>query len=107
SARLVGRAVGGRGELTERVLRRNPRLDVVLACRARAEVARGRVDDAVAQAEGLEHALLPAEQAEVLGLGLFRRRVDKHLELVELVHADDAAGIATVRPGLAAVAGGP
>ena len=43
----------------------------------------------------------------MLPLRLFGRGVDEHLELVELVHADDAAGVLAVRPGLAAVAGRP
>ena len=106
-ARLVGRAVRRRGELAVRALRRHPGLDVVLARRARAEVAGGDVDDAVAEAEVLQHPLLQRDEAQVLGLGVFGRRVDEHLELVELVHADDAAGVLAVRPGLAAVAGRP
>ena len=43
----------------------------------------------------------------MLRLGVLGRRVDEHLELVELVHADDAAGVLAVGAGLAAVAGRP
>ena len=40
-------------------------------------------------------------------LGLFRLAVDKHLELVELVDAEDAAGVLATGAGLAAEAGRP
>src|SRR3546814_9850387 len=43
----------------------------------------------------------------MLGLGGVGLGVDEHLELVELVHADDAAGVLAVRAGLAPVAGRP
>ena len=40
-------------------------------------------------------------------LGLFGLAVDEHLQFVELVHAQDAAGVLAVGAGLAAEAGGP
>ena len=40
-------------------------------------------------------------------LSLFGSCVDKHFQLVELVHADDAAGVFSAGSGFAAVAGGP
>jgi hypothetical protein len=107
SARLVGRAVARRGELAVRALRGHPGLDVVLAGGAGSEVSRRDVDDAVAEAEVLQHLLLQRDEAQVLRLGILGRRVDEHLELVELVHPDDAAGVLAVRAGLAAVAGRP
>ena len=106
-SRLERRAVRGRRELAVRVLGRHPRFDVELAGGARAEVAGRHVDDPVAEAEGLQHLLLPGDEAVVLGLGVLRERVDEHLELVELVHPDDAAGVLAARAGLAAVAGRP
>jgi hypothetical protein len=41
----------------------------------------------------------------VLGLRLGRVDVGEHLDLVELVHPDDAAGVLAVAAGLAAEAG--
>ena len=43
----------------------------------------------------------------MLGLGVGRVDVAEHLELVELVHADDAAGVLAVAAGLSAVARRP
>ncbi len=43
----------------------------------------------------------------MLGLGILRRRVDEHLQLVELMHADDAARVLAVGARLAPVAGRP
>ena len=48
-----------------------------------------------------EHLALPAEQALVFGLGVLRLAVDEALHLVELVHADDAAGVLAVAARLA------
>ena len=52
-----------------------------------------------------QHLLFPGQQAFVLSGGLFNGGVDEHLHLVELVHADDAAGVLAVRAGFAPVAG--
>ena len=43
----------------------------------------------------------------MLGLGVLGAAVGEHLRLVELVDADDAAGVLAGGPGLAPVAGGP
>ena len=43
----------------------------------------------------------------MLGLGILGPAVDEHLDLVELVHPDDAFGVLAVAAGLAAVAGRP
>ena len=69
------------------------RLAVVLAGGGAAEVAGRGVDDAVGHVDGGEHLLLEAEQALVLGCGVLGAAVDEHLDLVELVHPDDAAGV--------------
>src|SRR5690606_34865730 len=107
AARLERRAVRRRRELEVALLRGQPRLAVELARGARPEVARGGVDDAVRQVDETQHLLLPAEQALVLRLGVRRVAVGEHLDLVELVHADDAAHVLAVRAGLAAVARAP
>src|ERR1019366_4579484 len=107
SARLVGGAVARRGQLAIRALGGNPRLDVVLACGARAEVARGDIDDTVGEFARLQHRLLEAHEATVLRLGILRQNVAEHLELVELVHAKDAAVVPARRSRLATVAGRP
>ena len=100
---LEGRAVGGRRELAVATLGRHPRLTVELARRRPAEVTRRGVDDAVGHLDRGEHLLLEGEQALVLGHGILGTAVDEHLDLVELVHADDAAGVLAVGAGLAAV----
>src|SRR5690606_24641726 len=107
AARLERRAVARGGELAVGALGGNPGLDVELACGARAEVARGGVDHAIRQTEALQHPLLHREQTLVLGLGIRGVDVAEHLELLELVHADDAARVLAVAARLAAVAGRP
>ena len=96
--------VRGRRDLAIRALRRNPRLDVELACRTAAEIARSHVDHAIGQFQSVDELALPCKQAFVLSLGILRTAVGEHLDLVELVHADDAAGVLAVRTGFAAVA---
>src|SRR6185295_14764417 len=94
-------------QLAIAALRRHPRLAVELARRRTAEVAGRRVDDAVRHLDLGEHLPLPAEQPQVLSLRLFRAAVGEHLDLLELVHPDDAPGVLAVGAGLAAVAGRP
>ena len=97
-------AVRGRGELAVAALGRDPRLAVELADRRQPEVAGSGVDDPVGELELVEELLLPREQPLVLGVRLLERRVDEHLDLVEPVHPDDAAGVLAVRAGLLAEA---
>src|SRR6478735_817697 len=104
-ARLEGGAVRGRGQLAVGALGGDPGFAVKLAGSGIAEVPRGRVDHAIGQLALGQHLLFPGQQARVFGGGLLDRGVDEHLHLVELVHADDAAGVLAVRTGLAAVAG--
>ena len=54
-----------------------------------------------------QHLALPAQQPVVFGLGLVRLAVDEALDLVELVHADDAAGVLAVAARLPAEARRP
>ncbi len=54
-----------------------------------------------------QHLTLPPEQPLVLGLGILGSAVDESLDLVELVHADDAAGVLAVTARLPPEAGRP
>ena len=107
AAGLEGRAVARRGQLEPARLRRQPGLAVELAGGAAAQVARGHVDHPVGQPEGGEHPLLQGQHPLVLGRGVRGVAEGEHLDLVELVDADDAAGVLAVAAGLAAVAGRP
>lgn len=71
------------------------------------KVARSRVDHPVGQADEREHLLLEREQMRSCSAAASSTRAYEHLDLVELVHADDAAGVLAVRAGLAAVARAP
>src|SRR5699024_11912733 len=67
----------------------------------------GGVADAVGDVDPRHHLPLPVEQALVLRVGVLDAAVGEHLHLVELLAADDAAGVLAVAAGLAAVAGAP
>ena len=103
--RLVVRAVAAAGELPVALLAREPRLAVELLRRRGAEVAGGDVHHLVRDAEALQDRLLGREDHQVLGRALLRRAEAEHLDLVELVHAQDAARVAAGGAGLAAEAG--
>ncbi len=103
---LVVGAVGARDELAEAALAREPALDVVLLRCGEVEGARDNVDDLVREADGLEVVLcvldhllhhLPGDCA--LGGG-----DAKLLNLLELVHAEDASSVAAMRANLLAEA---
>jgi len=87
--RLEVGAVRARGDFTEAGLAGHPGLTVELAGRRCAEVADGDVLHAVMQAERAQDLLLDTQDPEVFGgrtLGVGER---KHLDLVELVHAEN------------------
>src|SRR5690349_11164976 len=105
AARLVVGRVRAGGELAVAALARDPGLAVVLLRRRGAEVADGDVDDAVGDLELAEDPLLDRQQALVLLTGGVRLDKREHLDLVELVDAEDAAGVAAGGAGLAAEAG--
>ena len=104
---LEGGAVRRAGQLAVGALGGEPRLDVVLARGAGAQVTGGDVDHAVGQLQRLEELLLPLQQPQVLGGSVLGCTEAEHLDLVEPVHADDAAGVLAVGAGLAAEAGRP
>src|SRR5699024_3077546 len=106
-AGLEGGAVGGGGQLQVPLLSGQPRLAVELAGGAGAQVPGSGVDHPVGQIHQGEHVLLPTEELFVLGGCVLLAHVGEHLHLVELVYADDAAGVLAVGAGLAPVAGGP
>ena len=88
----VGR-VRARSELAVALLARQPRLAVVLLGRRGAEVADRDVHHPVGQLERLQDVLLDREKAVVLGARLLGLAEHEHLDLVELVHAEDAARV--------------
>src|SRR5439155_13370414 len=104
-ARLEVSRIRAGGDLAVALLAREPRLDVVLPRRRRAEVARGDVDDAIRQADRLDELLLDCEEPLVLAPGLLGPAVDEHLDLVELVDAKHPTRVLPRRTGLAAKAG--
>ena len=107
AARLVGGAVRGGGQLAVGALGGDPRLAVELAGCGGAQVACGGVNHAVCEAAALQHFLFEGQQLCVHLFCLLDGAVDEHFSLVELVHANDAAGVLTCGACLAAVAGGP
>ena len=97
--------IGATGDFEVGVLAGSPDLDVVGFGAAEAEVAGAKLDDAVMEAEELEHLLgIGGERFEFRVGGLRGGELDQ-LDLVELMDADEAAGAEAGRPGLAAEAG--
>src|SRR5213078_4320544 len=85
-------------------LRRQPHFDVVLLRRSGAELARRAADDTVREAQPAHDRLLQREDRLELVPGPIGMGEAEHLRLVELVHTEDAAGVLSVRAGLAAKA---
>ena len=104
---MVGRAVRGTGQLTERILGGNPCFNIELASSTGTQISCSDINDTVCQSQRLQHAFLPGDETVVLCLCFFRSCVDKHFQLVELVHTNDAAGVLAAGSGFAAVASGP
>ena len=104
AAGLIVGAVRAAGQLAEALLAREPDLDVVLTGGRGAEVADGDVDHAVREAERLRNRLLDREQMQVLVPALVGMAEREHLDLLELVQAEDAARVATGGARLAAEA---
>jgi hypothetical protein len=86
-------------------LPRQPRLDVELLRGRGAEIVDGDVHDAVGDPQRGHDLLLDRQQPLMLVGGLLRPHEREHLDLVELVDAEDPARVASGRPGLAAEAG--
>ena len=101
-------AVRGRGQLAVACPGSGTTPRVVLAGGAGAEVAGGDVDDPVRQLERLAGTPPPtASSRRCSAARLLGPAEGEHLDLVEPVHPDDAAGVLAVGAGLAAEAGRP
>src|SRR5436190_21384608 len=105
AARLVVGRVRAGGELAEALLTGQPRLDVVLLRRRRTEIVCSNVHHPVGHAEVLHDALLDREQPFVLGRRVLGPNEREQLDLVQLVHAKDAACVPPRGARLAAEAG--
>ena len=86
------------------VLARQPHLDVVGLLRRKAHVAGAERDDAVMQAEQLEHFLSASQHALVLFFRFFRRGDRDQFHFRELMLTDHAACIAAGGAGFGAEA---
>ena len=104
AARLVVRRVRARRHLAVALLEREPRLDVVLLRRRRAEVAGRDVHDAIREAERLQEPFLELEHPLVLVPRRLGLDEDEHLDLVELVDAEHPARVLPRRARLPAKA---
>ena len=101
---VVGR-VRARGQLAVAALARQPGLAVVLLGRRRAQVVDRDRHHPVGDLELLEDRLLDRQQPLVLGLALLGLDEAEHLDLVELVHAEDPARVLAGGARLAPEAG--
>src|SRR5699024_11651183 len=96
TTRLESSAVRGRSQLTVSILSRDPSLGIKLAGSRSTQVTAGNVDDSIVQVHRIEHLALHGQQLLMLLLGVFRLAIGEHFNLVELVDAQNAAGILTV-----------
>jgi hypothetical protein len=88
---------GDRGDLAIGVLPGQPGLDVVGAPCAEAHVTHAQHDRAVGNAKTLKDALGAAEHAFLLFVRLIGMGDRHHLDLLELVLAEHAGGVAACR----------
>src|SRR5437870_3012680 len=95
-AGLEIRAVRGAGQLEIALLAWQPRLTVELAGSACTEITTGDVDNPERQLESGQKLPLPAEQPLMLLSRIVQPAEREHLDLVEPVHPDDAAGVLAV-----------
>ena len=105
AACLVGGAVRGRGQLAVGALGGDPRLTVEFACGRGAQVPCGGINHAIRKTAFLQHFLFEGAHLLVYFFRLLHLAVDEHFGLVELVHANDTAGVFTGSTGFTAVAG--
>jgi hypothetical protein len=99
--RLVVVVQGAARHLEPAADARRPYLEVVRLRIGEAEVAAGQQQHAVAQAEPLQHGLRVRRQLVERRAARVRPLEPHQLDLVELVHAQDAARVLAVRAGLA------
>jgi hypothetical protein len=93
-----------RGDLAIGVLPRQPDLDVMGAPRAEAHVAGAQHDRAIGQAQRSRMPSAQRGHAVELGVGVIGMGDRHHLDLLELVLAQHARGVAARRAGLGAEA---
>ena len=106
AASLEVTAVGAGADLLVGVVARQPDLDVVGLTGREAQVAGAQANHAIRKTQLLQQVLGLGGHALELLVGLLRFSELDHLDLVELVLTDDAAGVATGGTGLLAEAGG-
>ena len=85
---------------------REPGFAVELACCRRSEISGGDVNHAVWEFERVEEFAFETEQLLVFSQSIFLPAVGEHLDFVEPVHPEDAAGVLAVGAGLPSEAGG-
>src|SRR5207245_8384041 len=100
SARLVIGAVAAADHLTVRVLPRKPGLDIILLRGDRADVPGADVHDAVRDLEGAVDRLAVRAEFLVPGPAVLRPAEDELLDLVELVHPEEAFRVDAVAADL-------
>src|SRR6266568_7501427 len=100
--RLVVRAVAATDDLAVLLLPRKPRLDVVLLRGDRADVPRADVDDAVWNLQGAIDRLAVRSELLVPRPTVLRPGEDELLDLVELVHPEEALRVDAVPADLPA-----
>ena len=86
-------------EIAVGILRRQPHFQIVSFARAEAHVAGAQQHLAVRQVQQLQHFFRVAGQLFQGIHRIFRTNDLHHFNLVELVHADQTAGVTAVRTG--------
>src|SRR6266481_1514611 len=105
--RLEGFAVRAGRDLSKFVARRQPDFDVVGFCRSKAHVAGAEQHGAIVQAELLKNGFCISYQRFVLFVAFLRMGELEELNLLELMLAEDPAGVFSGGAGFGAEAGGP
>src|SRR5699024_5308728 len=96
TTRLESGPIRGRSALAGSTSRRTPCLRVVSSCRGGTQVSSGDIDDAAVPIHRIQHLTFHAQLLQVLLFRVSRLAVGKHFYLVELVNAQDTAGVLTV-----------
>src|SRR5687768_12431155 len=96
AAGLKPLGVAAGGDLTKRVLARQPDFDVVSLGRRKSHVTRAQQHRPMRQFETLEYFLGVARQRLELVIGLLGNRELHELDLVELVLPDESANVGAV-----------
>src|ERR1044071_2763472 len=100
-ARLEIFTVRATGYFQVSVLPRRPDLNVVTLGRRKTHIAGAKLDDSIMQTELLQYAFCVSRKGFQFVIRFFRCRDFDQLHLVELMHAENAAGFAARRTGFA------